>query len=610
MKKIIRATAGALALLTGCAAMYGCKKKNEPQTVYERVADERRLDDFAYTVNSVSATDRLGRTFSCADTENKEKYVGIFYFLWLGQHRGAGQNGIYDITDLLANDPDSLWDISPSNKVSPVNAYHFWGEPLYGYYDSADEWVIRKHVELFVLAGIDFLCFDTTNAFTYPEVALKVMEVLRDYASQGWKVPRVMYYTNSSSVRTMEEIYRTAYLAHPEYEDLWFSPNGKPMIVGVRDDLIEDYDENLNPVYKEEYRYLLDFFEIKDSQWPNEKTKKENGFPWMEFTYPQHNYNGVMNVSVAQHTTVRMSNQADGNWGRGYDRENFVNDEKRGEEGINYQSQWQTVFDAGDDVQITFITGWNEWIALKLPDTVQNKAFFVDTFSENYSRDIEPMLGGYGDNFYLQTAANIRKFKYSAPKHYLYETYSPANLSDGVWEQVRAYRDFVGDCRDRNGEGFYKNPLTDDSGRNDIESVRVTHDGNNLYFRITCAEAITSPLAGDRNWMNVYVGTDVGDGYRYGDYQYVINREPNGNVTSVERFTAFGKTEKIGEAKLETKGRDMMLTVPLSLFSLSEQSCHILFKIADNVEPDEDFANFYRSGDSAPIGRLGYHYGY
>ena len=66
MKKIIRATAGALALLTGCAAMYGCKKKNEPQTVYERVADERGLDDFAYTVNSVSATDRPWRSSACA----------------------------------------------------------------------------------------------------------------------------------------------------------------------------------------------------------------------------------------------------------------------------------------------------------------------------------------------------------------------------------------------------------------------------------------------------------------------------------------------------------------------------------------------------------------
>lgn len=609
MKKIRKILSCVLAAVLGCAGMAGCKNVQDKLPVYDRVADQRQMDDYAYTVNSIAATDNLGRNFESADTENREKYVGIFYFLWLGQHQGAGQNGIYNITDLLMNDPDSLWDISPTNKISPINTYHFWGEPLYGYYNSSDEWVIRKHMEMFIYAGLDFLCFDTTNGYTYSEVALKVMEVLQDYAGQGWKVPKVMFYTDSSSVKTMEAIYGSIYTAHPEFRDIWFAPNGKPMIVGVLNDMIEDYDENLQPIYKSEYQYLVDFFEIKDSQWPDDKNKKENGFPWMEFTYPQRNYNGVMNVSVAQHTTVRMSNQSEGNWGRGYNRETFMNEEDRGEEGINYQSQWQTVFDNIDDVQITFITGWNEWIALKKTDEVQNRAFFVDTFNENYSRDIEPMAGGYGDNFYLQTIANIRKFKFYEPRHYEYACFSPGTVSDKVWEQVRAYRDFVNDCRDRNSEGYYRNEYTDTSGRNDIESVRVTHDTENLYFKIRCTEAITSPSAGDANWMNIYIGTD-GKGYKYGDYQFVVNRSPDGGKTSVEKFKSFGKTERVGEAVLEVIDNEMMVTIPLSVLSLIPESCHIRFKIADNIEPDEEFSNFYQKGDSAPIGRLSYTYGY
>ena len=34
---------------------------------------------------------------------------------------------------------------------------YYWGEPLYGYYLSRDPWVMSRHVELFVEAGIDVL---------------------------------------------------------------------------------------------------------------------------------------------------------------------------------------------------------------------------------------------------------------------------------------------------------------------------------------------------------------------------------------------------------------------------------------------------------------------
>ena len=40
----------------------------------------------------------------------------------------------------------------------------------------------------------------------------------------------------------------------------------------------------------------------------------------------------------------------------------------------------------------------------------QYKAF-PDEFSQEGSRDIEPMKGGHGDNYYYQMAANIRRFK-------------------------------------------------------------------------------------------------------------------------------------------------------------------------------------------------------
>ena len=39
------------------------------------------------------------------------------------------------------------------------------------------------------------------------------------------------------------------------------------------------------------------------------------------------------------------------------------------------------------------------------------ETFFVDLYAQEFSRDIEPMRGGYGDNYYWQMVANIRRYK-------------------------------------------------------------------------------------------------------------------------------------------------------------------------------------------------------
>lgn len=84
------------------------------------------------------ATDALGRKLPGYDEcgpSRENKYVGIFYFNWLGQH---GQDGPYDITKILKDNPnDPKW--------GPEHAFHHWGEPELGYYVSDDEWVIRRY---------------------------------------------------------------------------------------------------------------------------------------------------------------------------------------------------------------------------------------------------------------------------------------------------------------------------------------------------------------------------------------------------------------------------------------------------------------------------------
>ena len=72
------------------------------------------------------------------------------------------------------------------------------------------------------------------------------------------------------------------------------------------------------------------------------------------------------------------------------------------------------------------MTGWNEWVAQRQnatkpqigkvnlvgrPMKAVGDTYFVDVYNAEFSRDADPMKGGYTDNYYLQLVANIRKFK-------------------------------------------------------------------------------------------------------------------------------------------------------------------------------------------------------
>jgi hypothetical protein len=83
------------------------------------------------------------------------------------------------------------------------------------------------------------------------------------------------------------------------------------------------------------------------------------------------------------------------------------------------------------------VTGWNEWIAGRWgkPD---GPLVFVDQLDQEFSRDIEPMRGGHGDNYYLQLVANVRRYK-GAPS--LPARPGPATIRlEGPFDQWREVR--------------------------------------------------------------------------------------------------------------------------------------------------------------------------
>lgn len=600
----------AAGVCTACGSVDGPKPPDDG-----RVTDTRQLSEYDYTLMNLAATDGLGRRLETADNYRTEtKYVGLFYSVWLGQHTDQ-QTDIYDVNVLLstAEGVAALEDTQP-NALSRPDEFHFSGQPLYGYYSMSDPWVINRHVELLTLTGIDYLCIDATNSILYQLPTTTLLDTLKKYQDQGWRVPKVMFYTNSNSGVTVKKLYNDFYQTG-KYDALWWNVNGKPMIIGITENKRNASDQTkYDPTYSDFISdEMQEYFDVWESQWPNGDLNLEKGIPWMSWQNPQviHTGSKSISVSVAQHshTSINMSSR-DPECSRGYD---YLTGTVEGNywEGRNFQNEWNDVFNRDGQIENVMVTSFNEWMAIK---TMSGGTYnFCDVFTEEYSRDIEMSAGENGDHFFMQLAENVKKYKFTEGSvAYEWPQMSIDIASESalvMWEHVAAkYKDFEGDAmaRDyRNAVGSFR--YTDSSNRNDITDVRAVHDSDNLYFYIKTAEDITPWNGTDVNWMNLLISTSSEGGFA--GYQYIINRQPGEGKTSVERSLGGYEWTSAGEAQYRIYGNVMVVAVPLSALGLTAESCHIEFKVSDNVTKYDDIMDYYVSGDSAPIGRFSYSYG-
>ena len=172
------------------------------------------------------------------------------------------------------------------------------------------------------------------------------------------------------------------------------------------------------------------------------------------------------------------------------------------------------------------------------------------------------------------------------------------------------YKDFEGDAIarshwDASGTTYY---YEDNSNRNDIVNIKVTHDDNYYYFYVDTATDITAHNGTDTNWMNLFIGTEYGTN-TFAGFNYVLNREPNvaNGTTSIHRYNN-GTWESAGTADIKAQGKMMMLRIPRDVVGRTAET-EIRFKVSDNVTNQNDIMDYYVTGDSAPIGRLGFVYG-
>lgn len=618
---------------TESKAEMNTETETEPETEaettpsVERVQDTRNLTAAQYSILNITGTDDFGRVINPVDGKlNSDRYVGMFFFLTLGQH--PDHNGIYDINKITYDSTYPEAFKKYSTPLTPAGAAHFWGEPVFGYYNSLDPWVMRKQVEMLTMAGVDFLVLDTTNNVLYPDVTALLFSILKEYQDDGWDVPRVVYYLGDHSNLTADlNAFKQAYsqfYSNATYKSLWFTPNDpeKPMVIAP-----ESVIAALSTSENAQEKQLASFYDFRVTQWPNEGTLHENGAPWIDFTYPQTSQNGWISLSTAQHVTTNMSD-TENSRGRGWTpkRKNRdgtwwgTNNHTDWRQDLNFQAQWNTVLNMtqeqrATDARFVFLTGWNEWVAGKL--TMENGTYFTcDTYNPEFSRDIEPTRSlGLKDYSYFMTIMNIHNDNFASAVHYEYPAATPDITKDdtAVWSTSQAvYRDFTGECADRNFKNMAGTATyTDTTGRNDLDTITLLHDDDYLYVRVTCVDDITAYQSGDTGWMNLWIKTSHASGDLMGGYEYVINREVSGDKSQILRCCSEDDLRSVGEADLRVYGNAMILRIPLSSLGLSSDDLCFEFKVTDNVQDMiNDPLNLYSTGDAAPIGSLNFSYGY
>lgn len=566
------------------------------------------------------ATDALGRKLPTVEETGplkEDKFVGIFYWTW---HTALSKSSDqpYDVTKILDESPEAIHDYNHPIWPSPSKAgSFFWGEPLYGYYLDTDRWVLYKHAEMLADAGVDMIMFDCTNgSFTWKESYMALAEVFTEARKNGIRTPKIAFMMafgpTEGSREAIKEIYRDLYQPGL-YQDLWFYWKDKPLIMAYPESFVEvPGDEEASELHRE----IREFFTFRPGQ-PvyNIGPQRRDHWGWLEIA-PQHGFVETQNGGVEQVTVGVSQNwskergltamNAPGSFGRSYtDNDGHSEDPEAVGYGLNFQEQWERALEL--DPELVFITGWNEWIAGRFEEWQQQHNAFPDQYSQEHSRDIEPMKGGHGDNYYYQMVANIRRFK-GMPERPSYSSSRSIKI-DGKfheWEPVQPnFRSHLGSTLERDSPGWGELHYVNKTGRNDIIRAKVTHDEENLYFYVEAAEALTS--SEDPGWMQLFIDIDRDKATGWEGYDFVVNRSGPNKKAIIERNLNGWQWEEAGEIDYAFSGNKLEIKVPYKTLGIQGLP-NIEFKWSDNMQEDGNIMDFLLHGDVAPAGRFNYFY--
>lgn len=598
-------------------------------------------------------TDGLGRV-SLTNAEvgdvREDKNVAMFFWTWHAtfgslRTRFNVQEYIDSQTEKGIPLEDYLYDYDHAGWLAKDHSVqYFWDEPIYGYYRSNDEWVIRKQAELLSAAGIDVVFTDNSNGTgtwrdAYPVLYKTWLRAMQDGVETP-KISNLMPFSpgNDTKVQLLE-MYSNIYMKG-NYRPLWFYWNDKPLIMAHGYESL-DYsaiDTQITNFF--EFRFPQPDYFIKDNPptlWGWLSTFKQA----LYYKNEEDRKNGIveqMTVGVAQNANYvnqELASMSGHNiMGRSYTTDYENRYDELGEEaskwGYNFAQQFEYALEV--DPKLIFVTGWNEWCASRYerwPDWFGNNSGvengFPDQFNNEFSRDIEPSRGDLSDHYYYQLVNFVRRYKGAL----VIPTPSGAKTIDmnggyEQWQDVEPYYAAnIGNIGDRNAQGYGDLVYTDYSGRNDIIGAQIARDDENLWFLVECVSDIT-PYT-DNLWMNLYIDCDQqNDGWN--TFDYVVNKTaPSETKAVLERFTDGYDSEKVADIEYKVEGRYMTVKIPKSALSIEGEDYTVNFAWTDNVhdvddkgvgegentvysEFSGDILDFYTSGDVAPGGRFKFSY--
>ncbi|MCX6877761.1 MAG: hypothetical protein NTW21_28710 [Verrucomicrobia bacterium] len=541
------------------------------------------------------ATDGLGRSLPLNDTTGPVKpnrTVGMFYFLW-----NEGQGPVHDLTKIFAANPEH-----PT--YGPEHAFHHWGEPLFGYYKQDDRYVLRKHMQMLADAGVDVLLLDVTNALTYDSVRDSLLAVMDEMNALGQRTPTIAFLANSASARTVEHLYQTFYKPG-KGRSHWAAWLGKPLLLAPSDGLSAE---------------VKTFFTIRQSwAWTKGQAWFGDGrdkWPWLDHSPQTPGWHDSpttpeqITVATAEHPITPI--------GRSFHAGvQPPPDQCRSAEGLYFAEQWRRALEVAPP--FVMITGWNEWIAQRFIDPKGEMSmggvklkpggtYFVDQFSAEFSRDIEPMQGGFGDAYYYQMVANIRKYKGTRALPGIRQVPIKIDGDFSDWaDGWPVFRDTLGDAASRDHPGWQgQPPFSNKSGRNDIATAKVSADAEHVYFCVSTSASLTPRT--DPNWMLLYIDADNNPKTGWLGYDWVINRSNvRPGITTLERNDGGGyQWQAVSDVEFRTAGNELEIAIPRVALGLTAESFTIDFKWADNIQQTGEWSDFTLNGDVAPNDRCNY----
>jgi hypothetical protein len=276
--------------------------------------------------------------------------------------------------------------------------------------------------------------------------------------------------------------------------------------------------------------------------------------------------------------------------------------------GLNFAEQ--AAHALNEDPRFVFVTGWNEWIAGRHAEFngIRLPVMFVDQFDQEHSRDIEPMRGGHGDDYYHQFSDFVRRYKGVRPIPPLRsgDIRIDGEFSDWLGVQPE-FRDTVGDPVRRHhrgwGEGVTHTNLT---GRNDIVSAKASWSPSHAAFLVRTRDALTP--ATDPDWMILWIDSDSNPGTGWMGYDHrILAADSEPGQARVERFDA-SRTAWVmsGHARIGIGEREMELATPWASLGLDQPPAVLDFKWTDNTHRAGDWTDFTLNGDAAPNDRFNF----